>query len=299
MQLSDSESSTEESRSLPRAAATIASAVGSLLLHGGVLAAALYWIDTRPGAVAVPTDAISLELIQSDVTEAVEVSASLLTAASPASVQSEVGAELEAPAIEKTVEDLTPREPEEFVAAEDAPLIEMAEAAPEGIEVLEGALQVEEQTGQEAPHQAEHVETKEPPRKRSRKPEAAEKSTPAPQKKSQSAPSTKGGAKSKAAKGSAASSGRVSASTGSAINYAAVVRARVAARRPGGAGRRGTVVVSFGVSRSGGLTYASIGRSSGDASLDRSVLAAVRSAAPFPPPPPSANLRFSVPFHFR
>ncbi|MEQ1669411.1 MAG: cell envelope integrity protein TolA [Hyphomicrobium sp.] len=110
----------------------------------------------------------------------------------------------------------------------------------------------------------------------------------------------KGGAASQASRGSKGSSGgKVSASRGSAINYAAMVRARVAGNRPSGGGRRGTVVVSFGVSSSGGLSFASISRSSGDAALDRSALSAVRGAGPFPPPPPGASRRFSIPFSFR
>jgi protein TonB len=65
---------------------------------------------------------------------------------------------------------------------------------------------------------------------------------------------------------------------------------------------RGTVVVTFGVSRSGGLAFASISRSSGDQQLDRTVLSAVRNAAPFPMPPSGAapgQLRFSMPFYFQ
>lgn len=110
-----------------------------------------------------------------------------------------------------------------------------------------------------------------------------------------------GAAISKAATGSP-SSGRVSASTGSIVSYAARVRARVAASKPAGGGRRGTVVISFGITRSGGLSYASVSRSSGDPGLDRSVLTAVRGAAPFPIPPDGASsgqLRFAVPFYFR
>jgi protein TonB len=77
------------------------------------------------------------------------------------------------------------------------------------------------------------------------------------------------------------------------------VRARVAARKPAGGGRRGTVVVAFAVARSGAMSSASIARSSGDPALDRSVLAAVRGAGPFPVPPPGVNLRFAIPFYFR
>jgi protein TonB len=80
------------------------------------------------------------------------------------------------------------------------------------------------------------------------------------------------------------------------------VRAQVARNKPSGTGHRGTALVSFGVSSSGGLSYARLARSSGNAALDRAALAAVRRAAPFGPPPGGAapgQLRFSVPFYFR
>lgn len=93
--------------------------------------------------------------------------------------------------------------------------------------------------------------------------------------------------------------GRASASQGDILSYAALVRARVAANRPSGSGQNGTVVVSFGISSSGGITHVSISRSSGSATLDNAARSAVRSAGPFPPPPNGAGRSFSVPFHFQ
>jgi protein TonB len=61
-------------------------------------------------------------------------------------------------------------------------------------------------------------------------------------------------------------------------------------------------MVSFGVSRSGGLSYVRLARSSGVSALDQAALAAVRRSAPFPPPPagvPAGRLTFSMPFYFR
>ena len=91
---------------------------------------------------------------------------------------------------------------------------------------------------------------------------------------------------------------RTTASRGDILSYAALVRARVASNKPGGSGSGGTVIVSFGVSGSGGLTYARISRSSGNSGLDQVALGAVRRSGPFPAPPDGQSHAFSVPFHF-
>ena len=80
-----------------------------------------------------------------------------------------------------------------------------------------------------------------------------------------------------------------------------VVRARILANRPGGTGGHGRAVISFGLSSSGGLRYASVTRSSGNRRLDALALRAVRRSAPFPRPPRGATtgqLRFSIAFSF-
>jgi len=283
-----------------RIVATVLSVLWSVLIHGSLLAAALYWMDETPGAISVPSDAVSLELMLSDVTEAIEVSATALAAASSTSVQSEVGtADREAPAVERPAETLVAHGPDEHLTTKEIPALEAVNGAPEGLKVLEGAQEVEEQTGQEQPRQAKAEHASRSAARRAPTGHPAKKPTPVPAQTAMSTSSSKGGARSKAAQGSAASSGRVSASTGSTINYAARVRARVAAHKPGGAGQRGTVVIAFGVTRSGAMSYASVSRSSGNPGLDRQVLAAVRGAGPFPTPPPGANLRFAIPFYFR
>jgi protein TonB len=113
---------------------------------------------------------------------------------------------------------------------------------------------------------------------------------------------TAGGTTSRAQAAGAKSSGRVSASRGSVISYAAQVRAKVARNKPPGNGHRGVAQVSFGVSPSGGLSFARLARSSGSPALDRAALGAVHRAAPFGAPPAGASaaqLRFSIPFYFR
>lgn len=286
-----------------RALVSAMSAAFSLLLHGGVLAAALYFVEHEPGAASAPTEAVSIEFLQTEVLEAIEASAALSAAASPNSVQSEAGASEDKPAsaAPKSVE---PVPPEEHVAAKDVP-VEIEAEIPKGLEILQGAHPDAEQAGKETQH--ETAERKQPEtdarpereRERKRPVKTAKITEPHAIDKVDAKPTRKGATQSKAAKGSVGSTGRVSASTGSAVNYAAIVRARVSARKPAGGGRRGTVVISFGVSRSGGLAFASISRSSGNPGLDSSVLSAVRGAGPFPAPPPGANLRFAIPFYFR
>jgi len=84
--------------------------------------------------------------------------------------------------------------------------------------------------------------------------------------------------------------------------YRADVRAHLAANRPAGAYGSGRAVVVFDLSPAGGVRSARIARSSGNASLDESVLQSVSRAAPFPKPPKGlkpAQLRFLIPFEFR
>ncbi len=112
----------------------------------------------------------------------------------------------------------------------------------------------------------------------------------------------RGGVTSKASAGKGAGGERASASSGSIMTYAAHVRARVAGNKPSGGGLRGAAWISFGLTTSGGLGYASVARSSGNSTLDQMALSAVRGSAPFPHPPlgaTSAQLRFTIPFYFQ
>ncbi len=95
---------------------------------------------------------------------------------------------------------------------------------------------------------------------------------------------------------------RASASPGQVRQYAGIVRARIARNRPSTQNRRGTAVISFAISQSGGLRYVRLARSSGDRTLDQAAIASVRRAAPFPRPPQgmsAGQLTFSIPFRFR
>ncbi len=88
------------------------------------------------------------------------------------------------------------------------------------------------------------------------------------------------------------------ASSSSIRSYGRQVRSRIMRRTRGGG--RGTVVVSFAVSKSGKLRYVRVARSSGKKYLDRRALAAVRGSYPKPPKGASTGqLRFSIAITFR
>jgi periplasmic protein TonB len=93
-----------------------------------------------------------------------------------------------------------------------------------------------------------------------------------------------------------------SATAKKARAYQGNVRAHLAANRPAGAYGSGRAVVAFNLSPVGAVRSARIVQSSGNATLDQSVLQSVHRAAPFPKPPTglkSAQLRFVIPFEFR
>jgi protein TonB len=64
-------------------------------------------------------------------------------------------------------------------------------------------------------------------------------------------------------------------------------------------GKTGTAAVTFTVGGSGGVASVSLARSSGIASIDQEVVAMVRRASPFPPPPGGRPQSFTVPVSFR
>jgi protein TonB len=80
--------------------------------------------------------------------------------------------------------------------------------------------------------------------------------------------------------------------------YAANVRAAIGRHRPA-VRAGGSATVAFSIGPAGGLQGVQIVRSSGKPALDQAAIATVRSAAPFPPPPPGAKSTFSIQIYFR
>ncbi|HET6388292.1 TonB family protein [Hyphomicrobium sp.] len=280
-----------------------AGAVFSLSLHGSVLACIIYWGDKKPGAIEPPTEAISLEAFRSEVLEAVEPSP-LVAAASVQAVEAASGETAESiaaaqPSRAKEAREAKPHQDAEVQVTE----VEVNASEPEGIDIVRGALDSEAGAGTEVTEQVPVAENARKTTAQQPADKAFEKPLNRPEPHAKRPPLSdakqKGAARARAATGSQQSAGRVSASSGSAVNYAAVVRAQVAAHKPSGGGDRGTVVIAFSVAGSGALRSARIARSSGNPGLDNRVLAAVRSAGPFPPPPGGANTNFAMPFYFR
>lgn len=182
--------------------------------------------------------------------------------------------------------DATPNE--DAVSAEVLEAAENVETAAVATDVVAEPAATEAQTVDVAPTPTEAVKTKTTPKKKKSKKRAAR--TPPGTNQQSSAGKRKAGKK-----------GKARASSGAILSYASRVRARIAGNRPRSVGR-GRVVVSFGLTASGGLRYARIARSSGNAGVDRAALSAVRRSSPFPRPPKGASsgqLRFSIPFSFR
>jgi protein TonB len=69
-----------------------------------------------------------------------------------------------------------------------------------------------------------------------------------------------------------------------ANSYSAKIWSALARNKPN-AGQRGSTTVTFAIGPAGGIRFARVSQSSGDARLDQLALATVRNAAPFPPPP--------------
>ena len=68
------------------------------------------------------------------------------------------------------------------------------------------------------------------------------------------------------------------------------------------AGRQGTVIVAFAITRAGALASARVTRGSGDPALDAAAETLVERAAPFPAPPAGVDakdLSFTVPIRFK
>ena len=276
-------------------------AVLSLALHAGSLYAFLSWHGSADtGALDRSSEAISVEIVESLTLEAREPRQASEPAPSVAATAPTEGSTEASDA--QPLEPERKVEPEPHIVVPQPPLV-----VPDAQEQVMRAVKRETPAQAEAPPVPEQGPTEvvppppnsgsseddAPAKRRSQKQEVREQASP---------PAPKGGQISKSSDGKGRGGERVSASSGAMLSYAAEVRARVAGNKPSGGGLRGTAVVAFSISHSGGLAYAGLARSSGDSQLDLLAVAVVRGSAPFPPPPAgatSAQLRFSIPFHFQ
>ncbi|WP_281966478.1 energy transducer TonB family protein [Roseovarius nanhaiticus] len=96
-----------------------------------------------------------------------------------------------------------------------------------------------------------------------------------------------------------ASGQSTAAGTAAASNYPGLVMRKISGVRKPRMSQSGSARVSFSVASSGALAGVSIARSSGRAALDREALRFIQRAAPFPPPPASAQRSFAIDIEFR
>lgn len=198
------------------------------------------------------------------------------------------------------------------------PLEEVAElkplAKPQPMDVLEARTQSADPVALEAQEDVKPLEefrdlkvSDVPPKKReeakpkktTEKKKKKKKDKKASKKRKKSQQQVGGKKKGASGKSRGGKGGKKRASVGAVRSYGARVRARILANRPRG-GAKGRVVVSFGISPSGGLRYARV--RSGGGSAASAALSAVRRSAPFPRPPAgsqSSQLNFSIAFTFR
>ncbi|MDQ8697107.1 TonB family protein [Hyphomicrobium sp. LHD-15] len=271
----------------------------SVALHASLIVLAVFWISRAPGLIQEMSDAISVEMLLTNMTEQHEAE--------------EVSEVVEVAAQEAQAADPLPVSELQAVETQDAPPApSVSSELDEGMEALTGKAETEDAIGVEKhennPKQAQAQADAEARDRKDRESErgktSTEKKPPAaqpPDKKATDKPKKAVTAEADSA-GAKAKAPRVSGSTGNVLNYGSRVRAKVAGHVPRSGAGKGTVVVSFGVTPSGGLAYARISRSSGNAAIDRSVLAGVRASSPFPVPPAGASpsqLRFSASFQFR
>jgi protein TonB len=281
----------------------------SLALHAGIAAYLLSREMGKFGAIEMPTTAISVNLVSSDILDAVEQSPATEAASAPAAPSTnapppkadsaeKTDAETE-PAAESKPADAEPGHAEELkrqrIAEADSQRSKEAEREQEKVEQRahddaseraedEARLKRQAKTGEV--ERRRQVEERDEVRRQAAKTRSR-------------APATAGASGSR---GSQASKGRVSASQGAIRNYGGIVNAWIARNKPSHSGATGTVIVLLAISPSGHLISARVVSSSGNPLLDRSALGAVRRSSPFPPPPPGAKsneLIFKYPCYFR
>jgi protein TonB len=277
-------------RSSRRGASVIAIALSSAA-HAALLYAVLARPSSETGFVAAPTEAISVEVQATQVLEAID--AERLSEAQPSSAATPEGEIPQVKVIEPETTAVRAVEPETVSTREP----DDAEAASSDLSPIAGAARTDDSVPKRSERPSASRRTEQPSRN-AVDPDTSARPKPTVQKR-KPASEKNASAGARAVQGSSGARAKVSASHGDVAGYAAKIRARVASRRPGGNGARGTVVISFAVSGSGSLASARISSSSGNRPLDSAALQAVRGAGPFPPPPGGAGLSFSVPFHYR
>ncbi|MEM9358260.1 MAG: TonB family protein [Pseudomonadota bacterium] len=271
----------------------------SLLLH---LTGTIGFAALDPGAKEPPAGRITTSTVDS--LEEILGSSQEMAESETETVEAKPVAELQEVSPPPQVEEVKPEVKADSVVAanspSEAPITAVQEAQPKTLETLTPTSPNEVKV--EEAKQPEPEAVKQPEKKREKKKKVEKKKPKKRKKKVTRRASRKGNSRRNAAgQRRSGGGGRSRANPGAILNYSTRVRARIVANKPGSVGR-GRVRVSLGISKSGGLRYARVSGSSGNAAIDRAAVRAVRRSAPFPRPPAGASLRqltFAISFTFQ
>lgn len=245
----------------------------------------------------------------------------------PLVVETESVAAEEAPAVETaetvtetaSTEELVEEEVSEVVTeTPPEPIVEEVEPEPVEEEIAEAPEAPKPEVV--VPKRVERVKPVEKPKPRLEKPKPKVVEKPKPdlkkiaeaKKKAADRAAAREAAAAKAAAGKAAaakaaakaaraaSAARSGGGSGMSVSsWGAKVNAHMQRRkRRGSVSGSGTAVVRFSINSSGGVTSASVARSSGNPSVDSAALALVRGASPVPAPPPGGPHSLTIPIQY-
>lgn len=274
------------------------SIVAAAALHAFALGYALAAVNLSSGSHGEMIEAIGVEVVLNDIVAARD-QAKETSGGTPLPLAATEGVAATTTPMPAAIPDRREREGDVAAAApiEQGPSVL---AAPEAPEAVAGPAETQPRSEAQPVEAVPQVSPQPRPQATTTArldPEPAPDRQPRPQ----SRPSSAGGSASEAKRNAAMAPARAAATAGEVSGYAALVRARIAARKPSAAGLRGSPSVSFAIGPSGALSYVRIGKSSGHARLDELALRSVRAAAPFPAPPgglSAAQLSYRIPFHF-
>ncbi|MFN4209280.1 MAG: TonB family protein [Devosia sp.] len=309
---------------------------GSALVHAAVIGLALIGFawpepDDAPAAEAVSVSIVTLSNVSANVTELVQshstvnlISSGSAASAAPieslepetvapiASVQPAAQQPLRSDPVEPGPVDAVELEPPEPLMAN--PTIELAELSSTALSAQTSQALAATPAPTLAPVSSADLKTAPVPKTISfQRPSQPTHSSPAPAP-AQPKPRAPAPQPSQTGNGGANNADAVASAGGAAqqagagnggdaevARYPSEVLGRLRRALRSNSSSRGEVVVRFTVLANGQVSSISIGRSSGNASVDEAGLATVTRAAPFPPIPPQANRSnwtFDVPLAF-
>jgi periplasmic protein TonB len=257
----------------------------SCILHGAAFAWILWpAVDTTLGAGGYQLESVSVEIISAAALESLSARPVPDSGGAIATVEQATGARAAADQTEISEQKRT-SEPKQDVLQEAIVKIEP-------LPVPADVVAAEVVTPEPKPKEVEQTLAADEPR--------PEPKPDTPQRQAQAAV-TAGGDASRAAAESIAADGSAGASAGQLTRYAIDVRLAIGRAKPRHNGGRGKVLVSFGLTESGGVRFVDIAGTSGSASLDSAAMRAIH-LTPFPTPPmgmTDVQRTYVVPFEFK